>query len=456
MTRSRPPGAPSEAAARVLVVDDEPAVRRALARALMERGFAVDTAEGGRAALDLLRTRPADVVLLDRSMPDMDGPSVLAGLREEHPGVAVVMMVPAGDDEAAASALRAGAYDVVHKPVTAPELLCRPLERAAERRRLEVSLRAVEQRLLQHESLGEILSGSTRMAELDRRAASAASTSSPILVLGERGTGKELLARSIHRRSNRAREPLHILRLEGLPEDLAIAEILGALEISEGATLLLDDVGELGPSAQAALVRALADEARRRDVRMLATGLPELRERVKAGTFRQELFYRLSVIALEIPPLRRRRDDIPLLAYHFLSRFAPRAGKEIRRIGVEALRKLREHAWPGNVRELGSVIEHAVVMARGDVILPADLPLGHAVETDEDAEPPGPAMIAGEEVFEMPYADAKDHAVEAFDQMYVDRLMKRAGGNVSEAARLAGMDRSNFRRILKKARPEKG
>ena len=446
----------NEAGARVLVVDDEPAVRRAIARALMERGFAVDTAEGGRAALDLLRTRAVDVLLVDRSMPDMDGMSVLAGVRQDHPDVAVVMMVPAGDDEAAAAALRAGAYDVVRKPVTAPELLARPLERAAERRRLEGSLRATEQKLLQHESLGEILSGSTRMAELDRRAAGAASTSSSILVLGERGTGKELLARSLHRRSNRAREPLHILRLSGLPEDLATAELLGALELAEGATLLLDDVGELGPSAQAALVRALGGEARRRDVRVLSTALPELRDRVKEGTFRQELFYRLSVIALEIPPLRRRRDDIPLLAYHFLSRFAPRAGKDIRRIGVEALRRLREHAWPGNVRELGSVMEHAVVMAKGDAILPADLPIGQAVEMDDEEGEAAPATIASEELFEMPYADAKDHAVDAFDQAYVDRLMKRAGGNVSEAARLAGMDRSNFRRLVKKARPEKG
>ena len=192
-------------------------------------------------------------------------------------------------------------------------------------------------------------------------------------------------------------------------------------------------------------------------MRLLATGLPELRERVKAGTFRQDLFYRLGVLLLEIPPLRRRRDDIPLLAYHFLSRFAPRAGKEIRRIGAEALRRLREHDWPGNVRELGSVIEHAVVMTRGEVILPADLPLGQAVATDEeDQGEPAAATIAGAEVFEMPYAEAKDHAVEAFDQAYVERLVKRAGGNLAEAARLAGMDRSNFRRLVKKARPEKG
>jgi DNA-binding NtrC family response regulator len=454
-----------EGSARVLVVDDEPVVRRTLARALMGRGVAVDTAEGGMAALDLLRTRAIDAVLLDRAMPDMDGFAVLSRMRAEHPEVEVVMMIPAGDPAAAERALSAGAFDVVTKPIDAPDAVARSLGRAAERRRLAGKLRALEQRVSAQEPLGEIIVASARMEEIDRRVGSAASTSSPVLILGERGTGKELFARAVHRRSNRSGHKLQILRLAGLPESLATAELLGALEEAEGGTLLLDDLGELGAPAQAALSRALgtgelhagSSAARRFDVRLVATALPTLRDRIKEGAFREDLFYRLGVIPIEIPPLRRHRDDIPVLAYHFLSRFAPRTGKDLRRIGVEALRRLREHAWPGNVRELSAVIEHAVVMARGDAILPADLPIadpGAPPEPDDDRVLPG-AAIADAEVLEMPYADAKDHAVEAFDRAYVGRLMKRAGGNVSEAARLAGMDRSNFRRLLKKAQEKK-
>ncbi|APR81075.1 Response regulator of zinc sigma-54-dependent two-component system [Minicystis rosea] len=450
-----------EGSARVLVVDDEPVVRRTLARALMGRGIAVDTAEGGAAALDLLRTRAVDAVLLDHAMPDMDGLSVLARVRHEHPEIEVVMMVLAGDPGAAEHALRGGAYDVVVKPIDAPDAVARSVERAAERRRLEGRVRALTQRLAAQEPLGEIIIASARMEEIDRRVSSAASTSSPVLIMGERGTGKELFARAIHRRSNRSDARLHVLRLAGLPEALASTELIGAIEDAEGGTLLLDDIGEMGPAAQAALARAIGTgelhagsaAARRFDVRLVATALPSLRDRIKEGTFREDLFYRLGVIPIEIPPLRRHKDDIPVLAYHFLSRYAPRAGKEIRRIGVEALRRLREHTWPGNVRELAAVIEHAVVMAKGDAILPADLPIAEpddASDHDDDDDAPPRTAIADAEVLELPYADAKDRAVEVFDRAYVGRLMKRAGGNVSEAARLAGMDRSNFRRLLKR------
>jgi DNA-binding NtrC family response regulator len=448
----------TEGSARVLVVDDEPVVRRTLARALMTRGIAVDTAESGTAALDLLRTRPVDAVLLDRGMPDLDGLTVLSHVRQDHPDVEVVMMIPAGDPASAEKALRAGAYDVVQKPLDTPDQIARLLERAAERRRLVAKARSLEARLSAQAPLGEIVLASARMEELDRRVSSAASTGSPVLILGERGTGKELFARAVHRRSNRAGSPLHVLRVGALPEALVTTELLAALQEAEGGTLLVDDVDQLAPAAQAALAQALGG-ARRPDVRLVATALPTIRDRVKEGAFRDDLFYRLGVIPLEIPPLRRRKDDIPVLAYHFLSRFAPRAGKEIRRIGVEAIRRLREHTWPGNVRELSAVIEHAVVMAKGDALMPADLPIGEprAAADDDDDENTGSAVLGDAALFDMPYADAKDRAVETFDRAYVGRLMKRAGGNVSEAARLAGMDRSNFRRLMKRAeaKPDK-
>jgi DNA-binding NtrC family response regulator len=448
-------------AARVLVVDDEPVVRRTLARALMARGIAVDTAEGGAAALDLLRSRALDAVILDRQLPDSDGLSLLGRLRREHPEVEVVMLIPAGDPVSGERALKEGAYDIVHKPIDAPDVVARLLSRALERRGLAARARAAEQRLSSQEPLGEIILASARMVELDRRAHSAAATSAPVLVLGERGTGKELFARAVHRRSNRAHDRLQILRLAGLSEGLAAAELLGAIEEAEGGTLLLDDLGELAPANQLLLAKTLQSgelragtkSAHRFDVRFVSTALPTLRDRLKDGTFREDLFYRLGVLPLEIPPLRRRKDDIPVLAYHFLSRFAPRAGKDLRRISVEALRKLREHAWPGNVRELSAVIEHAVVMTKGESLLPADLPLGEMASGrgDDDEDAGQPAAIADSEVLEMAYGEAKEQAMVTFDKAYVDGVLKRAGGNQSEAARLAGMDRSNFRRLMKRA-----
>jgi DNA-binding NtrC family response regulator len=435
--------------AHVLVVDDEPAARRSLARALMARGFVVDTAESGAAALDLVRTRAVDAVLLDREMPELDGLAVLAQLRRHHPAVEVVLMVSLADHEAAAAALQGGAYAVVTRPLPNPEAAIPPVERATERRRLLERTRTLEKQLAEHEQLGEIVGSSPRMVELLRRAAAASASSAPVLVLGERGTGKDLVARAVHRRSNRARAPLLVLSPAELGEDAAVAELAAALEQAEGGTLLLDDLGALPRAAQADLARAMAATSRVR-VRVIATALPGLREQVARGEFREDLFYRLAAVLLEVPPLRRRREDIPLLAYHFLSRSAAREGKTIRRIAVEALRALRDHPWPGNVGELRGAVDHAVVMARGDAILPADLPLDPPDEGEGDAD--APDLLAGAEVLELPYAEAKDQAVTAFDRAYVERRMKQTSGNVSEAARLAGMDRSNFRRLLKKAR----
>ncbi len=443
----------TEAAAHVLVVDDEPAARRALARALMACGLTVDTAESGAAAIDLVRTRPIDAVLLDREMPELDGLAVLAQLRRQHPDIEVVLMVALGDHEAAAAAIRGGAHSVLARPLASPDAAVPPVQRAAERRLLLARNRALEKQLSEHEQLGEIVGSSRRMVELLRRAAAAATTTAPVLVLGERGTGKDLVARAVHRRSNRARAPLVVWSPAALGEEAAAAELHAALDEADGGTLILDDLGTLPRAAQASLASALAGARKDGErphtprARVIATALPDLREQVARGELREDLFYRLAAVLLEVPPLRRRREDIPLLAYHFLSRSAAREGKEIRRITVETLRALRAHPWPGNVGELRGAVEHAVVMARGDAILPTDLPIG---QPDDGGDDDDPAPVQLGDLFELPYADAKDQAVASFDRTYVELRMKRTGGNVSEAARLAGLDRSNFRRLLKR------
>jgi DNA-binding NtrC family response regulator len=445
-------------APRALVVDDDASTRRSLARVLLARGFSVDTAESASAAIDLLRARPVDVVLLDHEMPESPERSVSSGvaaiplLRRRQPDVEILLLLPAGALAVAEEALRAGAYAVVPTPLPAPESVVPFAERAAERRRLVSRTRALEQQLAEHEQLGEIVASSSAMTDLLRRAGRAAASSSPVLVLGERGTGKDLLARAIHRRSPRARERLARFSCARDPtaidEGHAIADLEAALAEAEGGTLLVLDLGAASPAVQARLAATLAraNEAR---PRVLATASPEIRELVAGGAFRQDLFYRVASVLLEVPPLRRRRQDVPLLAYHFLGRYAAREAKSIRRVGPEALRELREHPWPGNVAELRAAIEHAVIMARGEVLLPQDLPFARP-ETAKDGEP-HPAVLASPDALDLPYADAKERAVAGFESAYVAARMKRAAGNVSEAARGAGMDRSNFRRLMKRA-----
>jgi DNA-binding NtrC family response regulator len=470
---ARLPTGEAEARARVLVVDDEPAIRRSIARLLMARGFAVDTAEDGAAALDLLKTRGADVMLLDLMMPAMSGMDVLARVKQRHPEIEVIMMTAFGDVDTAVKAVRAGAYDFLTKPFTSPDTVYLTLEKATEHRRLLDRTRDLERRLEQHEKFGELVGTSPRMQEVYRRARGVAHTSSTVLILGESGTGKELVARAIHQNSPRGDKALRVVNCGAIPENLVETELFGSVkgaftgavdkaglfELADEGTLFLDEVGDLPPMAQVKLLRALAQGEIRRvgsqetrivDVRVIAATNVDLKERIAAGKFREDLYYRLSVIPLFLPPLRQRKEDIPLLAYHFLQKYARRAGRDLRRISVEALRKLREHPWPGNVRELENAIEHAVVMARGDAIMPADLPSG---QRDDDGDAgSGPAIAGVGALGELPYAEAKEKAIEVFDRAYVERLMERASGNVSEAARQAGMDRSNFRRLLKKIR----
>ncbi len=468
----RPSGAPS-GRGKVLVVDDEAALRRSVARILMSRGFDVDTAEDGLAALDLLKARAVDVILLDLMMPKMGGMEVLAKVRKDFPDVAVIMMTAFGDIDTAVAAVRAGAYDFLAKPFPSADAMVHVLEKAAEHRRLVDKTRQLEERLEQHEKFGELIGTSSRMQEVYRLALGVAPTQSTVLILGENGTGKELVARAIHQHSTRAHQPLRVVNCGAIPENLVETELFGCVrgaftgaldkpglfELADKGTVFLDEIGDLPSAAQVKLLRALAQGEIRRvgsndnkivDVRVLAATNVDLKERIQQNRFREDLYYRLSVIPINLPKLAQRKDDIPLLAYHFLQKYTRRAGRDIKRISVEALKQLRDQPWPGNVRELENAVEYAVVMSRSDVIMPQDLPFSRAAA--ELAAEPGDAGFFGVEIAELAYAEAKNRAIDAFDCAYLERVMKRAGNNVSEAARQAGMDRSNFRRLLKKAR----
>ncbi|HEX9296854.1 MAG TPA: sigma-54 dependent transcriptional regulator [Polyangiaceae bacterium] len=477
-----PPGHIKERTTRVLLVDDEPSVRRSLARVLMSVGFDVMTAEDGQAALALLEAGTVDVMLVDMLMPRMGGMDLLNRVKAQHPEVEVIMMTAFANVDDAVAAVKNGAYDFLTKPFPSNDVVAMTISKAAERKQLLDRMDVLEQRLEQQENFGELIGSTAGMREVYRLALGVAPTSATVLVLGESGTGKELIARAIHQHSNRADRPFLAVNCSAIPVDLVESELfghtrgaftgavnarMGLFEAADKGTVFLDEVGDLPLQSQVKLLRVLQEGEIKRvgsndtvtvDARVIAATNADLKSKIADGKFREDLYYRLHVIVIRVPPLRRRRDDIPLLAYHFLRKYARRMNRDVSRIGVEAMRLLREQKWPGNVRELEHAIEHAVVMAKGDTLVPGDLPSYRDQQAPPFADDAGgerpdadAAMMGLGPLTDLPYAQAKKQALDFFEQAYLEAVLRRTGGNVSEAARQAGLDRSNFRRVLKKA-----
>jgi two-component system, NtrC family, response regulator HydG len=472
---------------RVLLVDDEPTVRRSLARELMNSGFDVLTAEDGSTALALLESGTVDVMLVDMQMPKMAGMDLLGRVKSGHPEVEVIMMTAFANVDDAVAAVKSGAYDFLTKPFPSNEVVAMTISKAAERKQLLDRMGQLEQRLEQKENFGELIGSTQKMREVYRLALGVAPTQATVLVLGESGTGKELIARAIHQSSNRADQPFVAVNCSAIPVDLVESELfghvrgaftgasahrIGLFEAATKGTIFLDEVGDLPLQAQVKLLRVLQDGEVKRvgsnemltvDARVIAATNADLKSKIAAGTFREDLYYRLHVVVIRVPPLRQRKDDIPLLAYHFLHKHARRMNRDTVKIGVEAMRLLREQSWPGNVRELENAIEHAVVMAKSSTLTPGDLPFskdrrGASADGDDDTDSAGDtdALSSGlRTLIDLPFAHAKKRATEIFEEAYVQALLRRTSGNVSEAARQAGLDRSNFRRVLKKAKPQK-
>ncbi len=466
-----------ERPARVIVVDDEPALRRSLARLLLSRGMQVVTADDGAAAIQVLGEQSVDVALIDLMMPHVNGLELLEHIKTNFSGVEVILMTAFGDVETAVKAVRGGAYHFLTKPFRSNDEVVLTVSKAAERRRLLDHAAMLEKRLEQMERFGELIGNSQRMQEVYRLALGVAATASNVLILGESGTGKELTARAIHQHSPRAERPFVAVNCSAIPVDLVESELFGHVrgaftgatttreglfEAANTGTIFLDEVGDLPQLAQVKLLRVLqegevkrvgSNETRIVDVRVVAATNVDLQTRIAEGTFREDLFYRLNVVAISLPPLRERTDDIPLLAYHFLQKYAARAGRDVRRIAPAAMDVLQVQPWQGNVRELENAIEYAVVFCRGDEITVDALPTSRGQRSGSglprSARDSGLALPAG--LLDLPYRDAKQRAMDAFDEAYFDAILKRAGGNVSEAARQAGLDRSNFRRAAKRS-----
>ena len=478
---ARGPGeAGARARARALVIDPDAAVRRGLARALAEHDIEPLTAEDGAAGLALLGAQPAGAALVDAG--DIETAQAIA---RDHPAVALVLLAGPGRAGAAVEAAWSLGASVVMKPIEPPSLGALAAARAIEERRLAAEGRELAERS-DSGALGELAGVSQRARAALRLAAEAARTRAPVLVEGEDGTGRDRAARLVHDRGRRSARPFVSLSCAALADDPEAVRLFGAaaseaeppreglVDLADRGTLFLDAIEALPLPAQDRLLRLMTRgevvrgsaasaaatghatghaaaghraAAHLVDVRLIAGTSADLRAAVRAGAFREELLYRLRAIEIHLAPLRDRPEDIPLLAYGFLRALREETGRDVRRISPEALRLLRHHAWPGNARELHSALAHAVALARSDVIFPSDLPLSPKVP----AEPPG--ELFDDELAELPYAEARRRALAAFEQRYTRLVVAHEDGNLSGAARRAGMDRSNFKRLLRRAKP---
>jgi DNA-binding NtrC family response regulator len=453
--------------ARVVVVDDDPGILRMLERILVRGGYHVTAVPDAAGALQTLEAAAGQIDLLmsDLHMPEMDGLQLITRVRERWPDVPIVVLSGDASARSAVSTMRMGAYDYVTKPPASSEELLMTVGRAVEWRGLTRRARRLERQVDIAQRFEGIVGTTPGMNAVFRLVESVASTDATVLLLGESGTGKELLARALHARSARAGRPFLPINCAALTETLLDSELFGhvrgafsgassnragVFEEATRGTLFLDEIGDIPPATQVRLLRVLqegeirpvgASEIRRVDVRIVAATHRDLRAAVRAGTFREDLFYRLAVVEIEIPPLRSRPGDIPLLAQHFVAKHAARFVRRPPRLDPLALSALQHHRWPGNVRELENAIERAVALASGDTIALDDLPPGLRAR-------PCPKEDDGH--LDLPFGAAKQAAMDAFERRYVTDALMRSAGNLAETARRCGLDKTNLRRILRR------
>ncbi len=445
--------------ARLLVVDDERGIRDALIQLLEYEGHeVVGVADGAEALLAADRTEP-DVVFLDVKMPGMDGLEVLERLRAEYPGVVVIMISGHGTIETALEATRTGAYDFLEKPLDSDRLLV-TLRRALELKGLTRRIQDLRHRV---EGRDEIVGDSPAIRRVLARVERVAPTDARVLITGENGTGKELVARAIHRLSPRADAPFVEVNCAAIPSELiesvlfghvkgsftgAVSDHVGKFQQADGGTLFLDEIGDMSLNAQAKVLRVLEEgvvtpvggsEPVRVDVRVVAATNKDLEAAIEDGVFRKDLYYRLNVVPIEIPPLRERREDIPLLVAHFVRQLSEGEGITPRRISDEAVRRLEALPWPGNVRELRNTVERLLILAEGNEVRAADVERLVGMR--------GGGGGAEEALLELEtFQEFKDAAERAF----IAHKLRQHDWNVAETARRIGMPRSNLYKKIEK------
>jgi two-component system, NtrC family, response regulator AtoC len=438
---------------RILVVDDEEIVRESLGGWLEKDGYTVGAMPDGKSALEKLRGERWTIMVVDLKMPGMDGLQVLEEAKKLQPDIAVVIMTAYATVDTAVSAMKMGAYDYLVKPFD-PEELSIMMQKIISQQSLVRENAVLRQALKQEYQFRDLLSKSPAMQRVFELARTAARSNSTILVLGESGTGKEVLARAIHAESPRAGGPFVAVSCAALTETLLESELFGhergsftgatarrkgKFEVAHGGTLFLDEVGDIGQKLQLDLLRVLEDRKFHRvggndpidvDVRIVAATNRDLKKAAHEGKFREDLFYRLNVIPIVIPPLRERREDIPLLVENFVERLSVEMKKRIDGVSAEAMTAIMAHDWPGNVRELRNILERGAVVSTGPVIQLLDLGLPSKAEA-----PPKPGTLA---------------SLEEVERRHVAAVLAHTGGNVSQSARILGIDRVTLYNKMRK------
>ncbi|MGD2143774.1 MAG: sigma-54 dependent transcriptional regulator [Anaerolineae bacterium] len=454
--------------ATVLTIDDDDMIRSFFSSILEEEGYEVLSAATGRDGMALLRQKPVDVVLLDLRLPDTDGLSILRKIKRQELNVHVIVLTAYSAVQSAVKAMKLGAYDYLDKPSDASKLklvIRRALKELAMQREIE-RLRQKSGGYPQGWIVGEN-EEMRRIAALVRKVAEGKAT---VLLLGESGTGKEVVAHAIHRQSPRADKPFTVINCAAIPEDLLESELFGfeegaftgakrrkkgLLEVADEGTLFLDEIGEMPPRMQAKILRVLETRLVRRiggtsdvqvDVRFIAASNRDLKEAVKKGTFREDLYYRLGVVVIDLPPLRERIQDLELFVAAFVDEFNRSMGRSVGGVSGEALELMRRYSWPGNIRELRNVIERAMVLCEREEIQP-----GHLPAELSDGYVPADAIEHARLRPDLP-ADGLDleDMVTDLERRFIEEALERTGGNQTEAARLLSISRDQLRYRLEK------
>ncbi len=448
----------------LLIIDDEPDIRLVMSANLKKEGYEVETAEDGAVALQKLESRDFDAIIVDHQMPRLTGMEFLDRLRNGQRGgwdrneIPVIVVTAYGTIEMAVKAMKDGAYSYLTKPIQYEELSMQ-VKNAVERRKLSREVETLRHAVEERYQLGNILGKNPHMQEIFHLVRTVAETDATVLIHGESGTGKELIARAIHYNSRRKDRPFVTVSCSALPETLleselfghekgaftgAIRQRIGRFEMADGGTVFLDEIGEMSMPVQIKLLRVLQEREFERvggnqpvkvDVRVIAATHKDLNRAMNERLFREDLFYRLNVVPIKLPPLRDRLDDVALLAVHFLNKYSEKNHKRIDRISTEGLSSLMHYSYPGNVRELENIIERAVIMEKGDTLTKIDLkragggkyviqpPMGNDIET---------------------FRKTKTEVVERFEKEYFTRLLRMYNGNMSRASRHAGINIKNF------------
>jgi two-component system, NtrC family, nitrogen regulation response regulator NtrX len=441
----------------ILIVDDEPGVRSALSGVLKDEGYDVDAVDSGEACLERLGRQTYDVVVLDIWLPGMDGLATLSRMRERQIETQVVIISGHGNIESAVRAIKMGAFDFVEKPLSLEKTVL-VVRNALRQRRLEAENEALRAKVdAQHTLVGE----SYAIEQLREQIAMAAPTNGRVLIMGENGTGKELVARNIHGLSRRRAAPFVEVNCAAIPDELieselfghvrgaftgAVADRRGKFEAAHGGTIFLDEIGDMSLKTQAKVLRVLQEQVMeavggstriRVDARVLAATNKDLPTEIRAGRFREDLYFRLNVIPIFVPSLRDRQEDIPLLADHFMALMAREYGRRPKTFERDAVTVLQQYSWPGNVRELRNVVERLMIMVPGERITSRDLTfleLGTVAAVD----PSRPAPLAA-------LHDARDQ----FERDYILRALAQQHGNISRTAEVLGVERSNLYRKMR-------